>query len=464
MNISRFRLPCQAADYVPRRDIPGGSSTLDRRATSADRSGGGGISPSSRYASIFISPGRAEAKLLSDDGMDSSNSSNEGSLPRSVASSKGGTDARHGSHLSQQDMAGLGESPLHYQYQQHLQHYPGGYMSVTNPIYDQFPDRELRHPWPPGPDVGVGRKAGGMPKSPSRPGSHAQQSGIVGGGGASGIRGKQGVVLDVPHAYKEPPYMNIGAIREGLSQQQGYQQHSHHHQHQQQIHPHLLPHQFPPTSQAHHFPFQSSPPQQQQQQQQAQQQQHQQFSLYPQGIGSGGGGGDGAGVSLPQHYRGGMPLSLLPQEDRRAQERLRSLLSSTSSKSRYGRLLRSRSPEGCYNSDSEIVFSRDQHHSQPQDGGRGFASDYETYGGAFSDDEPVYSIPRVPSSSSSELEMLLKKFTTLSQELQQEQTRLKRQLSSRDKGEELAGLRRYGNLICGVEEESSRGWLKYYRD
>ena len=100
MNISRFRLPCQAADYVPRRDIPGGSSTLDRRATSADRSGGGGTSPSSRYASIFISPGRAEAKLLSDDGMDSSNSSNEGSLPRSVASSKGGTDARHGSHLS----------------------------------------------------------------------------------------------------------------------------------------------------------------------------------------------------------------------------------------------------------------------------------------------------------------------------------------------------------------------------
>ncbi|RUS91345.1 hypothetical protein EGW08_000862, partial [Elysia chlorotica] len=416
--------PLQAADYAPRRDIPGGSGTHERRATSADRSGAGGTSPSSRYASIFISPGRAEAKLLSDDGIESSNSSNEGSLPRSIASSKAGSEVRPGPNLNQQEIIGLGELPMHQQYQQHLQHYPGGYMSVTNPIYDQFPDREARQPWQSAADVSLGRRAGGMAKSPSRPGSHAQHSagGIVGGAGATGLRGRQGAGLDVPHAYKEPPYMNIGAIRDGLSQQQGYQQHSHHHQHQ--VHPHLLPHHFSPASQPH-YPFQSSVPQQQQQQQ---------FSLYPQSIG-GSGAGEGVGGNLSQHYRGGMPLSLLPQEDRRGQERLRSLLSASStSKSRYGRLLRSRSPEGCYNSDSEIVFSRDQHHTQPQDGGRGFASDYETYGGAFSDDEPVYSIPRVPSSSSSELEILLKKFTTLSQELQQEQSRLKRQLSSRDKG------------------------------
>ncbi|GFR58738.1 rho GTPase-activating protein 100F-like [Elysia marginata] len=411
--------PLQSADYTPRRDMVVGSATSERRATSADRSGAGGTSPSSRYASIFISPGRAEAKLLSDDGMDSSNSSNEGSLPRSLASSKGGSEVRQGPNLSQQDIVGLGESPLHQQYQQHLQHYPGGYMSVTNPIYDQFPDRELRQPWQAGPDLAVGRRAGAMPKSPPRA-SHTQPSAatIVGGSSTVGIRGRQGVGLDVPLAYKEPPYMNIGAIREGLSQQQqGYQQHSHHHQHQ--VHPTLHSHHFPPSSQSHSYPFQSTSPQQQQQQ----------FSLISQGMG--GSAGDG----LSQHYRGGMPLSLLPQEDRRGQERLRSLLSASSTpKARYGRLLRSRSPEGCYNSDSEIVFSRDHHHTQPQDGGRGFASDYETYGGAFSDDEPVYSIPRVPSSSSSELEMLLKKFTTLSQELQQEQTRLKRQLSSRDKG------------------------------
>ncbi|PVD22717.1 hypothetical protein C0Q70_15973 [Pomacea canaliculata] len=40
----------------------------------------------------------------------------------------------------------------------------------------------------------------------------------------------------------------------------------------------------------------------------------------------------------------------------------------------------------------------------------------------------------MPSSSSSELEVLLQKFTTLSQELQQEQSKLQRQLSSREKG------------------------------
>ncbi|GFO18093.1 rho GTPase-activating protein 100f-like [Plakobranchus ocellatus] len=420
--------PLQAGDYIPRRDIPGGSSVQDRRAA-AGAGGvgavGGGNSPSSRYASIFISPGRAEAKLLSDDGMDSSNSSNDGSLPRSVASSKGGAEARPGHHVGQD--VNLGESPLHHSYQQHLQHYPGGYMSVTNPIYDQFPDRELRPHWPPEPEITMGRKAGGMPKSPSRPGAHGHQGSMGGAGtGSSGFRSVTGAGLQVPHGLKEPPYMNIGAIREGLPhhhrQQHGYQHHSHHQQPQiqQQFHSQMHPHQFPSTSPGHQFPFQPS--------HQQQQQQHS-VSVYPQSI---GGGGESAGSALSQHYRGGMPLSVLSQEDRRGQERLRSLLSS--SKSRYGRLLRSRSPEGCYNSDSELMFSRDQHQTQPQDGGRGFASDYETYGGAFSDDEPVYSIPRVPSSSSSELEMLLKKFTTLSQELQQEQSRLKRQLSSRDKG------------------------------
>lgn len=123
-------------------------------------------------------------------------------------------------------------------------------------------------------------------------------------------------------------------------------------------------------------------------------------------------------------YREGLPIPHY-HEDRKSQERLRDLLHS---KSRYNRLLRSRSPE-CYNSDSEVIFT----HQRPADY-RGFASDYETYAGAFSDDDgPVYSIPRIPSSSSSELEALLQKFTSLSHDLQQEQSKLQRQLSSRDK-------------------------------
>lgn len=102
------------------------------------------------------------------------------------------------------------------------------------------------------------------------------------------------------------------------------------------------------------------------------------------------------------------------------------------SKTRFGRLQRSHSPE-CYNSDSEVLYTHSGGGYIPVDS-RGFASDYETYANAISDDDPIYSIPKIPSSGSTELEELLKKFNTLSQELQEEQSKLTRQLStSRDK-------------------------------
>ncbi|XP_050399986.2 uncharacterized protein LOC126817219 [Patella vulgata] len=129
------------------------------------------------------------------------------------------------------------------------------------------------------------------------------------------------------------------------------------------------------------------------------------------------------GMTNPHHkdyvsYRG-------YHEEKKPPERIRDMIHS---KTRYGRLLRSRSPE-CYNSDSEVIYS----HPRQVDP-RGFASDYEAYTGAISDDDgPVYSVPHISASSSSELHHLLKKFTTLSQELQQEQSKLQRQLSARDK-------------------------------
>lgn len=102
-------------------------------------------------------------------------------------------------------------------------------------------------------------------------------------------------------------------------------------------------------------------------------------------------------------------------------------------KAKYaGRCQRPRSPE-CYNSDSEIIYTNPSGTVTAADP-RGFASDYETYAGAMSDDEPVYAVPKqISSSSSSELQMLLRKFNTLSHELQQEQNRLQQQLSSRER-------------------------------
>ncbi|XP_059177597.1 uncharacterized protein LOC131956961 [Physella acuta] len=316
--------PFQTADYIPRQERP-----------------------ASRYASIFISPHRAEAKLISDDGMESSNSS-EGSLPRSV-------DSKDRTYLGHEVL----ESPH------------SSYISVTNPIYDHFsslPDYKLHMVA----DT-LGRKSSVLPKSPSK------QSPL----GTHLYRNRPN--SDASPGFPEPPYMNVGALRDG-----GMQPQSSHYHHTS---PHF--HQPPlPTQQfSSHYQYQSS---------------------YPLSTSS-----QGPYAAPGQQYRGAVS-----QEDRRRQERIRSLLNS---KSKYGRLLRSRSPE-CYNSDSEIVFTHQAHTD-----GRGFASDYEAYGGAFSDDEPVYSIPRIPSSSSSELEMLLKKFTTLSQELQQEQSKLQRQLSTRDK-------------------------------
>ena len=96
-------------------------------------------------------------------------------------------------------------------------------------------------------------------------------------------------------------------------------------------------------------------------------------------------------------------------------------------KAKYGRIARPRSPE-CYNSDSEIAYT-DPRAPVVADS-RGFASDYETYAGAMSDDDPVYSVPKLPTSGSSELELLLRKFNTLSHELQQEQHKLQRQLTT----------------------------------
>ncbi|KAL8575306.1 hypothetical protein ACOMHN_003140 [Nucella lapillus] len=268
---------------------------------------------SSRYASIFISPDKAQARLLTDEGMDSGNSS-DGSLPRSVDSGKDRADRPPDRERGYgiQDLGDGLDSPGSYLS-------PSATMAAastpagvgTNFVGDRDYLKYLI------PDS-FGRKP--PPKSPSKP-LAAHQA-------AHGAYLSEENVL-----YTEPPYMNIGPYRDGL-----------------------------PANRANH-------------------------------------------------------------EDRKSQERLRDLLHG---RSRYTRLLRSRSPE-CYNSDSEVIFT----HQRPPDS-RGFASDYETYAGAMSDDDgPVYCIPRIPSSSSSELEVLLQKFTSLSHELQHEQSKLQRQLSSK---------------------------------
>lgn len=103
------------------------------------------------------------------------------------------------------------------------------------------------------------------------------------------------------------------------------------------------------------------------------------------------------------------------------------------SKAKYGgKPGRPRSPE-CYNSDSEVLYTSPSAGALSAVDQRGFASDYETYAGAMSDDDPVYAVPKISSSSSSELQLLLRKFNTLSHELQQEQSRLQHQLTTRDK-------------------------------
>ncbi|XP_062592692.1 rho GTPase-activating protein 100F-like [Saccostrea cucullata] len=133
----------------------------------------------------------------------------------------------------------------------------------------------------------------------------------------------------------------------------------------------------------------------------------------------------------PDYYAGGQPLDFHRGYDtsRRFQGGLKEMIQS---KTKFGRLQRSHSPE-CYNSDSEILYTHGGGGYIPVDS-RGFASDYETYANAISDDDPIYSIPKIPSSGSTELEELLKKFNTLSQELQEEQSKLSRQISSsRDK-------------------------------
>lgn len=282
---------------------------------------------SSRYASIFISPDKAQARLLTDEGLDSGNSS-DGSLPRSVDSGKDrgergerDRDRPYGIH----DLIDHGAMDSPGTYLSPSSTMVGASAAAVSGVGTNFVgDREyLKYLIP----DSLGRKQ--PPKSPSKSipvAAHQSAHGAY--------------LSDDNVMYSEPPYMNIGPYRDGLPV---------------------------PPYRAHH-------------------------------------------------------------EDRKSQERLRDLLHS---KSRYNRLLRSRSPE-CYNSDSELIFT----HQRPPDS-RGFASDYEAYAGTVSDDDgPVYSIPRIPSSSSSELEVLLQKFTSLSHELQQEQSKLQRQLSSRDKGSE----------------------------
>ena len=309
-NYSQF--PLQSSEYLHRRDV----SSSDRigQSSSLDRA----TAPSSRYASIFISPSRAEARLLSDDGIDSSASS-DGSLPRSLDSSRDRSHAR----------------------KDHTEPKSQGYMSVTNPIYDHFPsfgDNELLSRTA---DNLATRKPGAISKSPSK------QSPL---GMISGYRPRTSV--DTSPAFSEPPYMNIGGVRDG---QAHFQQHHHHQQFQQQTQFHQNPQQytlstvFPPSSSASFLPPSSSS------------YMPATSSVFPPP--------SSVAASFSPQYRGGM--AAISQEEKRRQERLRTLLNS---KSRYGKLFRSRSPE-CYNSDSELILTQ-----QTQADGRGFASDYENYG------------------------------------------------------------------------------------
>ena len=277
---------------------------------------------SSRYASIFISPQRAEARLLVDESMDSGNSS-DGSLPRSH-----GSRGSHGSGDSGPRERPYASAGIH---DSDILESPGSYLSPSSTMLSQYSftgDRDyLKYLLP----EGLSRKP--TPKSPSKTATMSPSIPLLRSSGHLSDE-SQGIYS----SSSESPYASAQSYRDYVS------------------------------------------------------------------------------------YRG-------YHDDRKAQERLRDLLHS---KSRYNRLLRSRSPE-CYNSDSEIIYT----HPRPVDS-RGFASDYETYAGAISDDDgPVYSIPHIPASSSSELQQLLKKFTTLSQELQQEQCKLQRQLSARDKSRKL---------------------------
>lgn len=138
----------------------------------------------------------------------------------------------------------------------------------------------------------------------------------------------------------------------------------------------------------------------------------------------------------PESFIGGQPPSYHDssakgvETGRKFQGGLRDMIHT---KGKYCKTQRSRSPE-CYNSDSELIFT---HPQKGQTDSRGFASDYETYACAVSDDDPIYSVPKLPfsHSGSSELEELLRKFNTLSMELQQEKNKLQRQVS----GKELTG-------------------------
>ena len=265
--------------------------------------------PTSQYASIFISPHKAEAKLLSGDDINDSENSSEGSLPRSIDS---GSRDHYSGHRGYSSTLGMHEDPS------------GPHLGTT---LSPFPvpqsdsmDREYRY-------LQSERKF--VPthqRSPS----------------------KASTIQPYHSAPKPTPYYAIDTDRGAYSD--SYQT-------------------------------------------------MQEVTGY-------------RGYSDPlKRYQGGFREMI-------------------HSRAKYGGKAqqRTRSPE-CYNSDSEVIYTHPR--NQVTSDTRGFASDYETYAGAMSDDEPIYAVPKqISSSSSTELQQLLRRFNTLSHELQQEQSKLQKQLSS----------------------------------
>lgn len=314
---------------------------------------------SSRYASIYISPHKAEAKLCFDDVDDSGNSS-DNSLPRSTDS--GSKEAPpYSSHYGVHGAEGIYENPT----------------SFLSPSLPSIATSQQQLDGS-GDESGSGG-AGTSPhrKFPSPSGSWSPSKGPP-------FR---------PHPPPRGPYSSSdGETNKGIGAGTPLPP------------PPFVPHMEVPYANLPGRDFLAP-------------------RGSPVGPGSvvGGPGGPGGGGGVPP---GGIPGGF--HDDRWSQERLRDMLHT---KAKYGRMpsSRSRSPE-CYSSDSEVIYA----HPHPRVDPRGFASDYETYAGVTSDDE-IYSIPHISASSSTELQLLLKKFNTLSQELQQEQNRLQKQIFARSK-------------------------------
>ena len=269
------------------------------------------------YASIYITPQKAEAKLITSDDVNDSENSSEGSLPMSIDS---GRDHYVG-HRGYSAPMGLTEDPSGYLVPSSLTSYPhsqselleSGYSRIVHP-----PERKLTHQ-----------------RSPSKSSTMSQPGGF-------------------------PPYQYSSFDSDRGAYSDPYQ----------------------PLQEYHGY----------------------------RGYSDGG-----------KKLQGGFREML-------------------HTKAKYGKMPRPRSPE-CYNSDSEVVYTHPR--GQVAADSRGFASDYETYAGAMSDDDPVYAVPQLPTSGSSELQLLLRKFNTLSHELQQEQHKLQRQLTT-------------------AREQTGKNWIVYH--